>query len=95
MRYTYGAGALEPRAHPEPTMTATLKTITLGAHLINGTEWPVLAELRRFRPTGGRAVYTVAQVCNGSAHTAEDFRRLSDAAAYLAGLAKAYAAPTA
>jgi hypothetical protein len=75
-------------------MTTTLKTITLGAHTINGTDWPVVAELRRFRPTGGRAVYTVAQVCNGSAHTAEDFLRLSDAEAHFAGLVKAYAAPT-
>jgi hypothetical protein len=75
--------------------TITLKTITLGAHTINGTDWPVVAELRRFKAPTGRAVYTVAQVCNGSAHTAENFRRLSDAEAHIAGLIKAYAAPVA
>lgn len=34
MRYTYGAGALEPRAHPEPTMTTAADltaTITAAA----------------------------------------------------------------
>ncbi len=75
-------------------MTKVLKTVRLGAHTINGTEWPMVAELRRFQPAIGRAVYTVAQVCNGTAHTAEDFRRRSDAEAYIDGLVKTYA-PTA
>jgi hypothetical protein len=76
-------------------MTKTISTTKLGLHIINGTEFPMVAELRRFKAPTGRAIYTVAQVCNGEAFTAEDHKRRRDAEAHVAGLVAVYATPAA
>jgi hypothetical protein len=72
-------------------MRTILSTTKLGAHIINGTEFPMVAQLSRFAPTGRRPVYTVAQVCNGDVHTSDDYRRRRDAQEHVAGLVKVYA----
>jgi streptogramin lyase len=76
-------------------MTKILSTTKLGSHLINGTEFPMVAELRRFKAPTGRAVYTVAQVCNGEVFTAEDYKLRRDADEHVAGLVAVYATPSA